>query len=528
LTATGERTKEALEKLNAKEEQFAFIASNVLDIIAYMDRVGNYMYVSPSCCYVLGYSLEDFEAIAGYIINHPEDVSRVKGVFANAIKQKRTCLRYETRLRHKGGHYIPFEVFGKIFYDSDGDYSGFLLTGRDITERRKAEENNEKLQAQLAQAQKMESVGRLAGGVAHDLNNVLSGIVSYPELILLNLPEDSKLREPLKTMMESGLRAAAIVQDLLTMARGVATANEPLNLNDLISEYLSSPECDMLKQHHPAITIKTDLDPSLLNIGGSLVHVRKVIVNLVVNAVEAIKESGNITISTANRYIDRPSQDYHEISQGEYAVLSVADDGHGITPDDLERIFEPFYTKKKLGRSGSGLGLAVVWNVMQDHKGYIDVTTGENGTIFELYFPITRDAVLIKELPLSINAYKGNGEKILFVDDEKSQREISCKILEKLGYKATSVASGEEAVEYLKKNAADLVVLDMIMDPGISGHETYKQIIQIHPAQKAIIVSGFSETDDVKDTQMLGAGKYIKKPLTIERLGIAVKEELEK
>ena len=527
LTATGERMMEALEKLNAKEEQYAFIASNVLDIIAYTDRVGNYKYVSPSCRYVLGYSLEDLKTIAGYKINHPEDVSRVKGAFASAIKRKGTRLRYETRLRHKDGHYIPFEVFGKIFYDSDDDYSSFLLTGRDITERKKAEENNEKLQAQLAQAQKMESVGRLAGGVAHDLNNVLSGIVSYPELILMNLPEDSKLRKPLKAMMESGLQAAAIVQDLLTLARGVATANEPLNLNNLIREYLSSPECDMLKQHHRAITIKTGLDSSLLNIGGSPVHVRKVIMNVVSNAAEAIKESGNITIATANRYIDRPLQGYHEIKQGEYAVLSVADDGHGISPDDLERIFEPFYTKKKLGRSGTGLGLAVVWNVMQDHKGYIDVKTGENGTIFELYFPITRDAVLKKDLPLSVDACKGNGEKILFVDDEESQREISCKILDALGYKATSVSSGEEAIEYLKNNAVDLVVLDMIMEPGISGHETYKQIIQIHPAQKAIIVSGFSETDDVKDIQMLGAGKYIKKPLTIEKIGVAIKEELE-
>jgi len=204
------------------------------------------------------------------------------------------------------------------------------------------------------------------------------------------------------------------------------------------------------------------------------------------------------------------------------------DDGPGISTGDLKRVFEPFYTKKKMGRSGTGLGLTVVWNVMQDHKGYIDVTTGENGTTFALYFPITRDAVLKKDLPLSIDAYKGNGEKILVVDDVASQREISCKVLDTLGYTATSVSSGEEAVEYLNNNAVDLLVLDMIMDPGINGHETYKRVIKNHPDQKAIIVSGFSETDDVKKTQTLGAGKYIKKPLTIEILGIAVKEELEK
>jgi signal transduction histidine kinase len=422
---------------------------------------------------------------------------------------------------HKDGTTVWTEASMKFIYDDEKRPISILGVTRDISDRKR-------LQQQLAQAQKMESIGLLAGGVAHDLNNVLSGIVSYPELILMNLPEDNKLRKPLKTMMESGLRATAIVQDLLTMAKGVATANEPLSLNDLIREYLKSPECDMLKQHHPAITIKNSLDPSLLNIGGSPVHVRKVIMNVVSNAAEAIKESGNISISTANRYINKPLQGYHEISHGEYAVLSVSDDGHGISSEDLERIFEPFYTKKKMGRSGTGLGLAVVWNVMQDHKGYIDVTTGENGTKFELYFPITRDAVLEKDIPLSIEVYKGNGEKILVVDDVKSQQEISCKILDTLGYKATSVSSGEEAVQYLKNNTVDLILLDMIMDPGINGHETYKQIIHIYPNQKAIIVSGFSETDEVKGAQSLGAGKYIKKPLTIERLGIAVKEELEK
>jgi PAS domain S-box-containing protein len=276
-------------------------------------------------------------------------------------------------------------------------FAGLIVN---VEMRRKMDAEKVKLQTQLTQAHKMESIGLLAGGVAHDLNNVLSGIVSYPELILMNLPEDSKLRKPLKAMMESGLQAAAIVQDLLTLARGVATANEPLNLNNLIREYLSSPECDMLKQHHRAITIKTGLDSSLLNIGGSPVHVRKVIMNVVSNAAEAIKESGNITISTANRYIDKPLQGCHEIKQGEYAVLRVYDDGHGISPDDLERIFEPFYTKKKLGRSGTGLGLAVVWNVMQDHKGYIDVTTGENGTIFELYFPHHQGCRIKKGSPL--------------------------------------------------------------------------------------------------------------------------------
>jgi CheY-like chemotaxis protein len=297
-------------------------------------------------------------------------------------------------------------------------------------------------------------------------------------------------------------------------------------LNDLIGEYLHSPEFNNLKQLYPTVTVKTRLDDSLLNISASYAHVRKVVMNLIVNASEAIKGIGSITISTMNRYIDQPLRGYAEVSIGEYAVLSISDDGSGISPNDLERIFEPFYTKKVMGRSGTGLGLAVVWNVIQDHKGYINVKTDDNGTTFEMFFPITREEIWKKEEPLSIQAYKGCGEMILVVDDEESQREISCKILDTLGYKTKAVSSGEEAAAYLKENTVDLLLLDMIMAPGINGRETYEEIIKTHPNQKAIIVSGFSKTDEVKKTQKLGAGKYIKKPLTIQKIGFAVKEEL--
>jgi len=399
----------------------------------------------------------------------------------------------------------------------------------DIDKRRQAEKALRESEEKLARSKRMESLGLLAGGVAHDLNNVLSGIVSYPELLLLDLPEDSKLRRPIEIMQESGHRAVTIVQDLLTVARGVASTKEPMNLNDLIGDYLNSPEIKKLKHFHPTVTIKTNLDSDLLNIGGSDVHIRKVLMNLVSNASEAIDGSGTVTISTANRYIDKPLKGYDDVTIGEYVVLAVSDDGSGISSGDLERIFEPFYTKKVMSRSGTGLGLAVVWNVIQDHEGYIDVKSDENGTTFELYFPITRDEISDKALSaIPIKGYKGNQETILVVDDEESQREIACKMLDTLGYKAKAVSSGEEAVEYLTEHTVDLIVLDMIMDPGINGRETYERIIKIQPNQKAIIASGFAETDEVKEAQRLGAGQYIKKPLTLEKIGIAVKDELER
>ena len=286
------------------------------------------------------------------------------------------------------------------------------------------------------------------------------------------------------------------------------------------------PNLKKLEQLHPTVSVKTDLDRELLNINGSSVHIRKVVMNLVSNATEAAAGGGQVTISTVNRYLDRPLRGYDDVNAGEYVVLTVCDNGSGIASDDLQRIFEPFYTKKVMGRSGTGLGLAVVWNTVQDHKGYIDVRSGENGTTFELYFPMTRDEIAEEDLTVPIDDYKGNGETILVIDDVKSQRKITCRMLDTLGYQTKTACSGEEAVVYLKHNRVDLLLLDMIMDPGMNGRETYEQIIKIHPNQKAIIISGFAETDEVKKTQKLGAGKYVKKPFALAKIGLAVKEEL--
>ena len=403
-----------------------------------------------------------------------------------------------------------------------------IQQARFIVEREKKESALLESREKLARSKKMESLGLLAGGVAHDLNNILSGIVSYPELILLDMSEDDKFRKPIECIMEAGIRATAIVQDLLTVARGVAIAKEPVNLNNLIEEFLSSPEFKKIEQMNSYTTFSTSLDREMFNVMGSSVHLRKILMNLVANAAEAIVENGHITIATQKCYVDKPISRYHDVRYGDCALLTVVDNGPGISDVDLERIFEPFYTKKIMGRSGTGLGLAVVWSAVEDHNGYIDVKTGENGTAFNLFFPVTRSDEINESPHLNISRYQGNGETILVIDDIESQREISGEMLKRLGYRVQTVASGEEAVEYVKKHPVDLLLLDMIMDPGIDGYETYKKITEINPNQKAIIVSGFAETTEVKATQALGAGLYLKKPLTLEKLGVAVNECLVK
>ncbi len=404
-------------------------------------------------------------------------------------------------------------------------FNGILL---DITTVKKLEEEQQIAETQLHRSQKMEAIGMMAGGVAHDLNNILSGIISYPELMLLDLPQDSPLRDPIETIKDSGLRAAAVVADLLTVARGAAAVKEVCDLNKLLLEYLDSPELKRPLADQPDITIHKDFSQDLLNITCSVTHIRKCLLNLFINACEAVGKNGVITVRTRNRYVDRPLKGYEEVRKGEYVVLSVADNGSGIAPKDINHIFEPFYSKKVMGRSGTGLGLAVVWSAVQDHNGYIDITTSNNGTCFDLYFPASRELPESDKKQINIKEIQGNGQTILVIDDEATQRDIVSTMLNLLDYKPTSVASGEEAVAFLQSHKVDLLVLDMIMDPNMNGRQTYEKIISLHPGQKAIIASGFSETDEVKKAQKLGAGIFIRKPYTIYQLGKAVKQELEK
>ncbi len=519
--------KQAEEALRQSRERLHSIVNNAVVGIYQVTQEGKFLLVNRRFARMFGYpSPEEFLASVENI-----DKLYVDPKERPSILEKIQTMGFvddaEIRFWNRNGEIILVRVSVRVIHD---EIKGSIYEGvmADITEQKQAEWALRDSEEKLARSKKMESLGLLAGGVAHDLNNVLAGIVSYPELLLLDLPADSQYRKAIETIKESGDRAVAIVQDLLTVARGVATTKEPLNLNELIGNYLDSPEHKKLKQFHPTVIVKTNLDSELLNISGSHVHIRKVVMNLVSNATEAIKGSGIVTISTANRYVDKPLDGYDDINVGEFVVLAVSDDGSGISSDDLERIFEPFYTKKVMGRSGTGLGLAVVWNVIQDHKGYIDVTSARRGTTFELFFPITREELLESDLSMPLEELKGDGQKILVIDDVESQRHISCRMLETFGYKTEAVSSGEEAVEYLKENTADLILLDMIMDPGINGRETYERIKRIHPNQKAIIVSGFAVTDDVMETKNLGAGQFIKKPLTLEKIGIAVKEELVK
>jgi len=519
--------------LQQRERLYRTLAENVKDVIWTMDLNFRFTYVSPATQALQGWTVEELLALRLEDILTPGALNRIyeefqkEAALAAQTGSYRRSTTLELELFHKDGTTVWAEVTASFLLDEDGRPLGILGVSRDITERNKAQREKEKLLESLSQSKKMEAIGRLAGGVAHDLNNVLSGIVSYPDLLLWDLPADSPLRRPIETIQESGKKAAAIVQDLLTLARRGVAVSEVVNLNEVVREYLTSPEFQRMKSFHPLVTIATRLAPQLLHILGSPVHLSKTIMNLVSNAAEAMPEGGEILVTSRNTYLDRPISGYAEVREGEYTVIQVADTGIGISAEDIHRIFEPFYTKKKMGRSGTGLGMAVVWGTVEDHQGYIEIRRASGkGTTVTLYLPGTRREKASRAAPNPMDRYRGQGETILVVDDLKEQREIATRILNQLGYGAKSVASGEEAVDFIRRGKADLIVLDMIMDPGMDGLSTYEQLLRLNPRQRAIIASGFAESDRVKETQKLGAGVYLRKPYTVEALAMAVQSEL--
>jgi len=396
----------------------------------------------------------------------------------------------------------------------------------DLTKEKQLEEEKQLVELRLNRAQRMESIGLMAGGVAHDLNNILSGVIGYPELILHTLPEDSELRKPIEAIHESGKRAAAVVADLLTVARGVASAKNPCDINSLVAEYLDSPECENLRNRFPQVTYIGDLTAAPSITSCSAVHVKKCVMNLVTNAAEALEEGGTVTISTANHTVDMATGAQLNINPGFYVVISIRDNGPGISAIDLEHVFEPFYSKKMVGRSGTGLGLTIVWNTMEDHGGKVLVESDDKGTCFQLYFKLSDEQETLSISSENVLVKRGESRYILVVDDEEHLLDIASQMLGKLGYIVHTVNSGEEALEFIKDTKVDLVLLDMLMGNGMNGRETYEEILKLYPEQKAVIASGFSESEDVLATIKLGAWGFIKKPYSVNELGRVIGEAL--
>ncbi len=499
---------------------------------------------------------ESEEKYRNLVISLPEGIFIVqhnKIVFLNPSMEKFTGYRAEellganadiffTKTKHRANKKDFIDSFARqdgqiIFIEKSfvqimyGSEPALLFSVRDITEKVNAAQDQKQLKKKLESAKKMEAFGILAGGVAHDLNNVLAGLISGPEALLMDLPKDSPLTVHVETIKESGRRALDIAQELLTLVRGSAKVLSPVRFNDVVEDYLLSPEFHTLIDNYPNVMIEKKLDIDLPLVDASTIHIRKVVMNLVSNAVEAAEnDKGTVLIHTCLvEFCNQRIKGYEKIKKGKFIKFCVMNTGKGISDNDIEHIFEPFYSKKVLGRSGTGLGLSIVWNAVHDHNGYVHVSSKNNKTYFTLYFPISLSDQAVVQLPsqvYTLEDYSGDNEKVLVVDDMPEQQTIAKNMLKRLGYKVRVVSSGQKAIEYVRQNRVDLVLLDLVMGPGLNGYETYEQLILIDPKIKAIITSGCLDEGDIEKLQSLELDEFVQKPYSLETLGFTIKKEL--
>lgn len=512
--------KQLSRDLHNSEKRFRQLAQATWEGIIIYER-GELLQTNTQLCTMFGY--QEHELLGKQIFEVLLDRTTIRAM--DLPVDADTIGPFEARGVRRDGTTFPVEFRVKHI-----DYQGRqvqVAAIRDVTDSETAMQQKVALLEKLADAKRMESLGLMASSVAHDLNNIMAGIITYPELLLLDLGMDFKYREELMMIREAGKRAAAVVNDLLTVARGATCKKETQDVNALTSEYLNSVEYRELCQRYPQVKLTPYLESKLKHIDCSAIHLSKSIMNLVNNAAEAIQSCGQIILATKNTLLTTPYQGYETIEPGEYVVISVEDDGPGISAQDMQQIFSPFYSKKVMGRSGTGLGLAVVWNTVHDHGGFIDVVSSSKGSMFALYFPASTSQQLRPPSPAPMTSqYQGKGERILVVDDQQSQREIACRLLRRLGYRPVSVASGEEAIEFIKTTPVDLVILDMLMDPGINGCETYQCILRHTPHQKAIITSGYANAETINKAVALGITQFVKKPYSLSELALATRMEI--
>lgn len=389
-----------------------------------------------------------------------------------------------------------------------------LIIERDVTESKKAEEEKHNLENQLIQSQKLESIGRLAGGVAHDFNNMLSGILGAAQLLQLSCTIDSKANDYINLIVRTSERAADLTAKLLTFSRRNSLSAKNVDVHELIRDALSI----LLRSIDKKIIIESELSATNSKVFGDSTLILNALINMGINSSHAMPNGGVLRFTTNNTYLDKRfcSQSLFDINEGQFIEIAITDTGTGISDENMSKIFDPFFTTKEPGK-GTGLGLSIVYGLVRDSKGSILVESKINqGTCFRLFFPIITDS--IQEEVVSNKIGKGEGF-VLIVDDEEFIRKIGYDLLTSIGYKVITAENGAEAVRIFseKKDHIDIVFLDMIM-PVMGGKETFIKLKELKKDAKIIITSGYFKESDINELKEMGLEDVIEKPFKFEEL----------
>jgi PAS domain S-box-containing protein len=503
------------QKVLESEERFRSLSENAPDIIYTLDANYAFTYINPVWEKILGHRPDEVLGRKFFEFARTEDIGVYTHLFEQ-IRDGKLLLRDRVgTILHKDGSEKVFNISGAPNLDLKGNVTGIVGIFKDISEQ-------QKLESQLLHAQKMEAVGTLAGGIAHDFNNLLTGIQGYASLMFLDMNITHPLYDRLKGIEDQVRSGAELTKQLLGFARGGKYEVSVTDLNDVISKTSS-----MFGRTKKEITVHRNCKDNIWAVEVDSGQIEQVLLNIYVNAWQAMPGGGDLYLETANVFLDEESARPFGVNPGRYVRVAVTDTGIGMDEQTRKRIFEPFFTTKEMGR-GTGLGLASVYGIIKGHNGIIDVYSEKgHGATFTIYLPASEKELVRKE-QVATDIVRGEGT-ILLVDDEEVIIDVGSEILEVLGYKVSVARSGREAIEIYKEkqDEIDMVILDMIM-PEMDGGETFNVLKSIDPGVKVILSSGYSA--DARSTRMMEQGCYgfIQKPYSVNTLSQKVKEVLDK
>ncbi len=508
------------EQLRESEEKYRTLVESILDLIFTVDRRGRFTYINPNFEKVTGYGLADLRGCPFTTVIAPEYRIQSEEYFRRGIRGE-SIPPYEVDMVHKDGSRIPIEFLVATLYDTQRRPVGRIGIGRNITERRQVEEEKKMLERQLLQAQKMEAVGTLAGGIAHDFNNLLMGIQGCASLMLFDMDPCHPCYDKLKLIEEQVRSGADLTRQLLGFARGGKYQVKPADLNEIMKKTST-----MFGRTKKEVAIHQKYEKKIWTVEVDQGQIEQVLLNLYVNAWQAMPGGGDLYLETANVILDDLYVKPYYVKPGGYVKMSVTDTGVGMDERTRQRIFEPFFTTKEM-RRGTGLGLASAYGIIKGHGGHINVYSEKGtGTTFNVYLPASSKEI-VQEIHQKEKIVKGT-ETILLVDDEDTIIEVSKEILEALGYRVLVARSGQEAVNLyrIRKAEIDLVILDMIM-PEMGGGETFDHLKLLNPDIRVILSSGYSLNEQATGIIERGCRAFIQKPFSMSEVSQKVRGVLD-
>jgi len=515
-----ERTKE----LRAAEKKYRAIFDNAIEGIYQSTPGGSLISANPALARIFGYEspedmIKNLTDIETQFYAEPKSRKRL----LRMLHRNEVVKGFEVEICRKDGGIAMISENARAVRDSNGDVLYFEGTVEDITDRKRAEEEKRKLQAQLQRSQKMEAIGALAGGIAHDFNNILTPLMLRTEMAMSDLPKESPVQRHLEEVLRAGDRARDLVRQILTFSSQKEQGRKPLRISLIVKEALKLLRASLPKTIEIRQKIKSDSGTILAD--PSQIH--QVLMNLCTNGAHAMREKGGVLeVSLIEESLDSEAATLiHDLRPGPYLRLTVRDTGHGMDKEVVERIFEPYFSTKEKDE-GTGLGLSMVHGIVTSYGGTITVDSEPwKGSSFDLYFPRIASGVLSEIQPAG--PLPGGTERILFIDDEKVVVDTAQQMLEQLGYKVVTKTSGVEALEVFREDPDrfDMVITDMTM-PKMTGDELGKELLLIRPDVPIVLCTGFSEKIDEERAKEIGIREFVLKPIIMSEIAQIIRKVL--